>query len=144
MTDDPSPTAGTRRRLIRKVVAPIALVLALVLLATQTCASEPVTARIRLGIGAAPVEHLRVTIQPVDREDALGYFEQEGRRGPAPVWRLEITPGSYRLSFSVTLHGEPAARRFERRIEVREGAEIFVDLTRDLQRDAGASPTATE
>ncbi|HUH03061.1 MAG TPA: hypothetical protein VML75_13785 [Kofleriaceae bacterium] len=144
MTDDQPPTASARRRLLRRVVAPIALVLALALLATQTCASEPVTVRVRMGIGAAPVEHLRVTILPVDRDEALGYFEQQGRGGPAPVWRLEISPGSYRLSFTVTLRGEPAARRFERRIEARDGAEIFVDLTRDLQPAGEASPAAPE
>lgn len=149
MSADRSAPARSRWDLVRRRVAPIALVLALLFLATRTCSSEPASARILFGVGAAPIEELRVTIEPLERDEELAFFEQRGRTGPAPVWSLEIAPGSYRLVFVVELRGEDEARRFERRIEVREGAEIRVDLTRDLRprppspAPAGA-PTAPE
>jgi hypothetical protein len=135
MSEDPptSPPPRSTWQTIRKRAAPLGLVLALVWLGTRSCSDEPVKARVLIGVGAAPVVELRATAHRPDGEDALAHFEQRDLNGPAPVWRLELAPGSYRLVFVVALRDEPTARRFERRIEVTDGADIRVDLSRDLQ-----------
>jgi hypothetical protein len=131
-TDEPAPRPSTWQ-IVRKRAAPLGLVLALVWLGTRSCGDQPATARVHLGIGSAPVTHLRVVAQAGDRDEDVAHFEQFDLNGPAPVWRLEVMPGSYRLQFVVGLRGQDASRRFERRIEVSDGADIRVDLTRDLQ-----------
>lgn len=119
-------------QLIRKRIAPIAFVLALVALATQTCGSESAQVELVFDTGAARdrVAALHVDVFRVGGEpEPVAYFD--ATPGPRMRWTLQLDPGDYRLGFRVTMRGG-AVHSFDRAIVAENNAVITLALERDL------------
>ncbi len=126
----------SRYQLWRRRIAPIALVLALVLLGTRTCGSE--TAKLTLRIDAGPAAGQIADLQmDVVRQGQTGAVARLERHAGAPPRDLvtQLDPGTYQLRFRVTLRGGEV-RRFDHLIEVESGeTTTTVPIARDLPPD---------
>lgn len=125
---------------IRKRVAPLAFLIALVVLATRTCSTEVADVEITLDFGsaAAEVRSLRVDVFPEDSNIGVIQFQRTyDQRGvvEAPRLHAQLDPGDYELAFDVVLGDtaeDVASKRFARRITIGDRATITVPLERDL------------
>jgi hypothetical protein len=112
---------------------PIAFIGALALLASRTCSSETASSEIRFVVGDAPVTSVRADLYSDDSDRGLGYFESTriDAQGVAGVWKLTTDAGLYRLAIEVRLPDR--VENLSRRVELRDRAQVVVDLSRDLR-----------
>ena len=117
-------------------LASLAFLAALLVLATRTCKGEMATAEIRFTAESTgpSMRALDVQLYRADRPDeVVGFFKKSYKRGAkatAGTWPLTADAGSYRLAIEVTT--ESGNHRFDRHIDLREGARIIIDLDTDL------------
>lgn len=126
---------------LRKRLAPVALVVAMGLMAREACdqrARQPVTLRFELGSGAARLRSLEVQVL------ADGELVGELRRGAggaglgAPELKVSVPGGEAELRIELELAppsalAEAATRRsLVRRIHAEAGAAVTVPLAADL------------
>jgi hypothetical protein len=120
----------------RRIAGGIAFVAAVAWLATRgPCGAESAEVEIRFELGerAGDVRFIRAELHPGDDTSMLAYWEgryEPGGRGPVHHWPLRADAGVYRLEIEVRT--ETARARVTRRIELRDGATITVDLSGDL------------
>lgn len=126
------------RHTLRRRIAPVALLLAVGLLASRTCANEtrPVEIRLALGAAAAQLDTLRVDVFPAGASTGVASFERHLRRQPAsgPLgFQAALDPGTYSLRIEARGASD---RTLERAIVVDEQlgdrAVISVDLEQAL------------
>jgi hypothetical protein len=120
----------------RKRIAPVALMIALVLLATRTCSTEIARVEMALDFGAAAerVRQVRVDMFPRGEERSVLFFERAyGERGVTspPSLEAQLDAGTHEMLFEVVL--DDGLRRFTRIVEVTDQATITVKLERDLR-----------
>jgi hypothetical protein len=113
----------SRRVVWRRRIAPIALLIALGLLATRTCGAERTSVELSFDVGAAAerVRELQVTVHRLPAEGADTPVAQWTGRPSAGVlrpWKLHLDPGGYRLRFRADVGGRMV--RFDRTIDVRQ------------------------
>jgi hypothetical protein len=127
------------RQTLRRRIAPVALLLALALLGSRTCASEMTRVEIRLELGAAAahVDTLRVDVFPADAAAGVVTFERHLRGKPVhgPLgFEAALDPGTYRLRIEARAASE--VRTLERALvvgeQLGERTVISVDLEQAL------------
>jgi hypothetical protein len=118
----------------RRIVGGIAFVIAVAWLATRaTCGSDSAAVTVRFGLGerAGEVRSLRAELQRGDSPEVLAFWEKSfDERGAGPLagpWSLRADAGLYRLEVEVTT--QAGSGRTSRRIELRDGASISVDVS---------------
>ena len=119
--------------IVRKRIAPVAFLLALVVLATRTCGSETASVELVFDPGAARDRLVRLHVdvhRPGDDGAPVAYFDSAA--GPRMRWTLQLDPGDYRLAFRATLAGGEV-RRFDRTIVAEDNAVVTLSLERSLQ-----------
>jgi hypothetical protein len=117
--------------LFRSRIAPVAFVIALILLATHTCQSEPASVTFYFDFGGrgAPVRVLEVEMLRGDDPEPVANFKEHfssSRPASRSRWKLKLDGGTYRLRIRV----ETAVKthRLERTVKVTDGAAITVPL----------------
>jgi len=123
----------SRYQLWRRRIAPIALVLALVLLGTRTCGAEAAKVTLRIDAGEAAPQLADLEVDMV-RDGEQGAVARLERHAGAPSVDLvtQLDAGRYRLRFRAVLRGGEV-RRFDHVIEVESGeTTITVPIARDL------------
>ncbi len=131
-----SGVASSRYQLVRRVIAPIAVVLAIGLLVRESCqeaAREPVSFSLQLGDGAARVRHVRVDLwTPGDDGASVGFVERtfgDGGAVDGVRWSQPVPRADLEVTISLTLDtGEVVALR--RRVHAPPGAAVSVDARR--------------
>ena len=123
---------------LRRRIAPVAFLLAVVLLGSRTCATEATRVEIRLDLGAAAthVETLRVDVFPADAATGVASFERHLRGQPVPGalgFEAALDPGTYRLRVDVRLRAG-ATRTLERTIVVGEPMGERTVISVDLEQ----------
>lgn len=123
--------ASSTWSVLRKRVAPVAFLIALVALAGETCRSEAASVELVFDPGEArsQLSSLRVDVYRPGDSESLAYFE--GRPGPRMRWQLQLDPGDYRLGFRASMT-DGSVRRFERTIIAENNAVISLSLARSL------------
>jgi hypothetical protein len=132
---------------LRRRIAPLAFLLALVLLGSRTCATETTRVEIRLDLGAAAahVDTLRVDVFPAGAATGVASFERHlrGQAVQGPLgFEVALDPGSYRLRIDARVRVGAASsavslgRTLERAIvvgeQMGERTVISVDLEQAL------------
>ena len=123
----------TRYEWFRKRLAPVALILALVLLAHETCnrqqaASE--TIELRFGSHAAEVQHVRADVLVGDQP--VGYVERDLTADPTTPVRFPAVIDGDNASISIDLRTTRGPRHVTRALT--PGDVVIVDLGPDLDR----------
>jgi hypothetical protein len=123
----------SRYQLARRVIAPIALVLAIGLLVKETCAEaarEPVAFSLRFGDDAARVRHVRVDLWVDDA--SIGFVERAfGDAGAVERvhWSQPVSEQDLEVTISLTMvDGEVVALR--RRVSAIPGSAVVIDASR--------------
>lgn len=123
------------RHTLRKKIAPIALLAALLLLTARTCEREhaQVEMQFEFGAHAHTVTSLRVDVfRDGDDESVLVFERADVRGGPSerPSLQAQLDKGVYHLMFEVGTND--GIRRFERVVHTENNATITVNIERDL------------
>ncbi|MBT8492132.1 MAG: hypothetical protein KJO07_03645 [Deltaproteobacteria bacterium] len=114
------------RQKIRKVIAPIAFLVALGVLASQTCRSEmaEATVVVEAAPGTAEVELELLRGKSTER---LGFFRGRPMGNPPVVrWSVQADSGDYQLS--ITTHGPAGTEHESRGIRLEDRATITISL----------------
>jgi hypothetical protein len=119
---------------MRRRVAPIAFLLALVALSYQTCQAESVEVEltVRFGPDAGAVDSVRIDVVRDGSGDHVAFVERRFARG-APVELRQSVPlseGMYRLDIELMIDGQ--GRRLSRVIDVAGEGGIRVDISGEL------------
>jgi hypothetical protein len=125
------------RQTLRRRIAPVALLLALALLASRTCATETSRVEVRLALGAAAahVASLRVDVFPAGAATGVASFERHLRGQPphGPLgFEAALDPGSYTLRIEARVAS--SVRTLERAIVVGEQLGERTVITVDLEQ----------
>ncbi len=122
------------RRNWRRIAGGIGFILAVGWLAGhKACESDSATGVVhfKLGERAAEVRSVRAELRRGDDPEVLGYWEMNyGERGSRPdagSWSLHADAGTYWLD--VVVRTASASARITRGIDLRDGAQITVDLS---------------
>lgn len=123
------------RQTLRRRVAPIAFLAALLLLGMRTCSTEMARVELRFAFGkAAPdVRTFAVDVFRGDEVAPVAYHNADYGAGGAPAvqtWELQLDPGPYMLKIRVTLAS--GTRQVERRVEASDRAAVTVNLEDEL------------
>jgi hypothetical protein len=137
--------AESRRVVWRRRIAPIALLIAVGLLASRTCSTErsAIELSFDLGEAAAQVRELEVTVHrepAAETSTPLGLWT--GRPGAAPLrpWRIRLDPGRYQLRFRAVM-ADGRLLRFTRPLDVsEEEARVSVSLAAELAAAPAVAP----
>ncbi len=135
---------GSRYNTLRKRVAPIAFLAALVLLGTRTCNSEIANVELRFDVGThqAFVSALRVDVaRQSDPGESLGHFEHNFKTAPEsvrPHWKLQLDPGMYVLRIVLETAGGIVTET--RTADVVDKAVIRISLVGAITRAKHQSP----
>ena len=116
------------RQKIRKVIAPIAFLVALGVLASQTCQSEMAEATVVVEVAPGTTE-VELELLRGKSTERLGFFR--GRPlGKPPVirWPVQADSGDYQLS--ITTHGSAGTEHETRGIRLKDRATITISLNR--------------
>jgi len=126
--------AESKRLVWRRRIAPIALVLALGLLATRTCRSESASVEVQFDLGSATDQIRELEVDLLRDPAAAPVGRWSGRPGEAPIrpWQLRVDPGSYILRFRITLRDGQLVR-FEKATELSDGATVTVPVASALE-----------
>jgi hypothetical protein len=126
----------TRYTRWRRRLAPIGLVVALAVLAHETCSRERAGATLHLVAPGHVSEFERVTVElmPAGKHEPIATFSSRSR-GPGSgadevaTWRLPtLEKGMYDLRLELVKVGGQVLRD-QRSVELRDGADITVDVT---------------
>jgi hypothetical protein len=125
------PARPSRYDRLRRVLAPIAVVIALVLLVRETTSKRDAdrgTIELRFGAHAAEVTHVRADV--LDATGApVGYVERDLRADPTTPIRFPAEVGD-RARIVIDLRTTRGPRRFEHALS--KGDEVVVDVGADL------------
>lgn len=125
--------------LIRRRIAPVALMAALGFFAWRTCSSQNAQVVLRFDVGSAQadVRALRVDVFRPGASSSVAFLERRFEAGgPADIPQLSMAmvPGPYQVVIRVSLdsNGHTTERVIERTIEAIDQATITLALERDL------------
>lgn len=121
--------------IFRTRIAPIAFIVALAALATQTCRNEmsSVTFYFDFGSRGAVARTLEVEIFRGDDPEPVGRFQETfsaTNKATRSRWKTKLDSGTYRLEIRVAT--DRKTHRFSRSAEVKDGAAITVPLEDSL------------